>query len=76
MILKTVLIIYVISLVINLIYLFTDITSHRTKPMVSDYFLIFTPIFNTAVSLSIIVIETLLVINSIDFDEIFKTKDK
>ena len=76
MILKTVLIIYVISLVINLIYLFTDIKSSRTKPIASDYFLIFTPIFNTAVSLSIIVIETLLVINSIDFDEIFKTKDK
>ena len=68
--------IYVISLFLNLIYLLNDIRNSKTKAILNDYFLILTPIVNTIVSLSIIIIETLLIIHSVDWDNIFKKKKK
>jgi hypothetical protein len=65
---------YIISLVLNLIYLFIDIKGSKTKATLSDYFLIFTPIVNTVVSISIIIIEALLIVHSVDWKNLFKKK--
>ena len=63
---------YIISLTINSIYLYFDIKGAKEKATLSDYFLILTPIVNTVVSISIIIIESLLVIHSVDWIKIFK----
>jgi hypothetical protein len=65
---------YIISLVLNLIYLLIDIKGSKTKATLSDYFLIFTPIVNTVVSISIIIIEALLIVHSVDWKNLFKKK--
>jgi hypothetical protein len=67
---------YLVSLLINWVYLHIDIRNSKTKITLSDYFLIFIPIFNTITSISIITVETLLIIHSVDWSKIFKNKNK
>ena len=72
MVFHATLVTYLISLTINSIYLYFDIKESKEKATLSDYFLILTPIVNTVVSISIIIIESLLVIHSVDWIKIFK----
>jgi hypothetical protein len=72
MVFHATLVTYIISLTINSIYLHFDIKGSKKKATLSDYFLILTPIVNTVVSISIIIIESLLLIHSVDWIKIFK----
>ena len=72
MVLQTTLITYAISLIINSVYLYFDIRNSKTNITLNDYFLVLTPIVNTVVSISIIIIEALLIIHSVDWDNLFK----
>lgn len=74
MVLQTTLITYTISLIINSVYLYFDIRNSKTNITLNDYFLILTPIINTVVSISIIIIETLLIIHLVDWENLFKKK--
>jgi hypothetical protein len=76
MIFRTTLATYLVSLLINSVYLYIDIRNSKTKVTLSDYFLIFTPIVNTVATVSIITIEALLIIHLIDWSKIFKNKNK
>jgi hypothetical protein len=76
MIFRTTLATYLVSLLINSIYLYIDIRNSKTNATFNDYFLIFTPIVNTVATVSIITIEALLIIHSVDWSKIFKNKNK
>lgn len=75
MILLSTLFTYFISLIINSVYLYFDIKGSKTKTTLSDYFLLFTPIVNTIVSISIIIIEVLLITHSIDWSKFSNKKN-
>lgn len=74
MVLQATLVTYTISTIINSVYLYFDIRNSKTSITLNDYFLIFAPIVNTVVSISIIIIEALLIIHSVNWDNLFKKK--
>jgi hypothetical protein len=75
MVLQATLVTYTISSIINFVYLYFDIKGSKTKTTLSDYFLLFIPIVNTIVSVSIIIIEVLLIAHSIDWGKFSNKKN-